>query len=75
MISRYVDPEADALELEAEAAAFGVAIVAGCRYRLLTLRERSLRALRDGFTEHIDLSVQLGAFSSAELMRCCKAGA
>ena len=41
--------------------AFAVAIIAGCRHRLLTARESSLRALREGFVEHVDLRLQLGA--------------
>ena len=56
-------------EIPATVEALGKAIIAGCRWRLLTSRERSLCALRDGFVEHVDLRVQLGALSSAELMR------
>lgn len=57
----------DDTELPATAEALGGAIVAGCRHRLLGCREASLRAMRDGFTEHVDLRIQLGAFSSAEM--------
>lgn len=56
-------------EVPATVEALGKAIIAGCRWRLLTSRERSLCALREGFVEHVDLRVQLGALSSAELMR------
>jgi hypothetical protein len=58
-------------ELAPTSEAFGHAIIAGCRRRLLTDREASLRALRDGFAEQgdVDLTLQLGALSSAELMR------
>ena len=57
----------DDTELPATAEALGGAIVAGCRHRLLGCREASLKAMRDGFTEHVDLRIQLGALSSAEL--------
>ena len=57
----------DDTELPATAEALGGAIVAGCRHRLLGCREASLKAMRDGFTEHVDLRIQLGAFSSAEM--------
>lgn len=60
---------ADADELPATTEAMGRAIIAGCRHKLLTLREASLRALRGGFTEHVDLGIQLAALSSVELMR------
>ena len=63
------DPNSgDVSEVAATPEAFGRAIIAGCRHRLLSCRERSLAALRDGFTEHIDLRIQLGALSSAELV-------
>ena len=54
-------------ELPATAEAFGTAIVAGCRHRLLSCREASPRAMRDGFTEHADLRIQLDALSSADM--------
>ena len=57
----------DEVELTATAEALGGAIIAGCRLRLLGCREASLRAVRDGFTEHVDLRIQLGIFSSAEM--------
>ena len=57
----------DDTELPATAEALGGAIVAGCRHRLLGCREESLKAMRDGFTEHVDLRIQLGMFSSAEM--------
>ena len=66
------DPEAEDDELDATTEAFGRAIIAGCRNRLLTCRAASLEALRKGFADHaltsIDLTVQLGALSSAELL-------
>lgn len=43
------------------------AVLAGCRHRLLTKRQASLDALRQGFTQCIDLSVQLAPLSSAQL--------
>ena len=49
--------------------AFAVAIIAGCRHRLLTARESSLRALREGFVEHVDLRLQLGALGATDLLR------
>ena len=57
--------------LPATEEAIGGAIIAGCRSRLLTKRERSLQALRAGFTEHgdTDLRIHLGIFSSDELVR------
>ena len=57
--------------LPATEEAVGSAIIAGCRSRLLTKRERSLQALRAGFTEHgdTDLRIHLGIFSSDELVR------
>ena len=57
----------DEVELAATAEALGGAIIAGCRLRLLGCREASLRAVRHGFTEHVDLRIQLGALSSAEM--------
>jgi hypothetical protein len=56
------------LPVPADSASFGRAIIAGCRRRLLTDRAVSLHALREGFTETIDLSIQLGAFATAELL-------
>ena len=63
------DPTASggAQELPATAEALGRAVLAGCRHWLLTVRETSLQAIRRGFTEHVDLRIQLGALSSAEL--------
>ena len=57
--------------LPATEEAIGAAIIAGCRSRLLTKRERSLQALRAGFAEHgdTDLRIHLGIFSSEELVR------
>eukprot|EP01052_Picozoa_sp_SAG31_P027361 SAG31_NODE_2556_length_5495_cov_27.724055_3_plen_231_part_00 len=63
------DGSLDDEEIPTTAEALGKAIIAGCRWRLLKSRECSLCALRDGFVEHVDLRVQLGALSSAELMR------
>ena len=63
------DPEAGDDELPAERGALSRAVIAGCRHKLLLSREASLRAMRAGFIEHLDFSVQLAAFSSAELMR------
>lgn len=60
--------EADDVELLAERVAFGRAIVAGCRYRLLAERSASLAALRGGFEDQCYLVHQLGALSSAELL-------
>ena len=62
------DETAEESELPAERSAFEHAIIAGCRYRLLHVRQASLEALRDGFEEHIKVfRIQLGAFSTAEL--------
>jgi hypothetical protein len=65
------DDQLDGEELAPTREAFEQAIIAGCRRRLLTDREASLRALRDGFVEQhdVDLTVQLGALSSTELVR------
>jgi len=64
------DPAADdCAELPATCHAMATAISAGCRHRLLGCREQSLRALREGFTELVDLRIQLGALGSNELMR------
>ena len=64
------DPEAVGgdTELPASHEAMASAVIAGCRHKLLGCRERSLRALRDGFIEHVDLRIQLGALSSTELL-------
>ena len=62
------DPDADD-EIRADVDGVDAAVVAGCRYQLLESRLASLRALRDGFTETEDLRIQLGALSSAELLR------
>ena len=45
------------------------AIVAGCRRRLLLDRREALEALRDGFTEHVDLTVQLAAQSCDDMLK------
>jgi len=63
------DPDGTDDELPAESAALERAVLAGCRHKLLTSREKSLHALRNGFTETVDLRLQLGALSSAELLR------
>ena len=65
------DPDADDDELPADElpAAVERAVLAGCRHKLLKTRERSLLALRAGFTESVDLRIQLGALSSSELLR------
>ena len=65
----YFDPDADEEELDAETAHMERAVLTGCRYKLLTCREASLRALRTGFIETVDLQVQLGALTAAELLR------
>lgn len=57
------------VEIAPNQEAFGSAVLAGCRRRLLTCREPSLRALRSGFVEYVDLQIQLAALSSAELLR------
>lgn len=44
------------------------AIVAGCRRRLLTDRMQALSALREGFVQNYDISLQLGCLSSDELV-------
>lgn len=66
------DPEAEDEELPAESEAIGRAIVAGCRHKLLTCRRAGLEALRQGFADQalhgFDLTMQLGALSSAELL-------
>ena len=68
-LEMFDETAADDTELPATAGALGTAIVAGCRRRLLGCREASLRAVRKGFIEHehVDLSIQLGIFSSAEM--------
>ena len=53
----FDETTANDTELPATAEALGGAIVAGCRHRLLGCREASLRAMRDGFTEHVDLRI------------------
>jgi len=65
----YFDPNADGEELDATTADMERAVLAGCRSKLLTCREASLRALRAGFIETVDLQVQLGALTAAELLR------
>ena len=45
------DPDAAEEEVPPESAAMERAVLAGCRHKLLTIREASLRALRDGFTK------------------------
>jgi hypothetical protein len=69
MFDDSIDGAAAERDLPATAEALGKAIVAGCRRRLLTSREISLRALRTGFIQHVDLHLQLRALSSEELMR------
>lgn len=68
MFDDSVDSTKAEVEIPATTEELGLAIIAGCRQRLLGAREDSLRALRAGFVEHVDLRVQLGAFSSTELM-------
>ena len=65
----FFDPGAADEEVPPESAAMERAVLAGCRHKLLTSREASLRALRYGFTETVDLRLQLGALSAAELLR------
>jgi hypothetical protein len=60
--------DADDVDLPAEREAFGRAVVAGCRFRLLSERSASLTALREGFEDQCYLIHQLGALSSAELL-------
>ena len=48
------------------------AVLAGCRHRLLGCREASLGALREGFTQHHDLQLQLAPLSHAELCQMCQ---
>jgi hypothetical protein len=66
------DPSAEDDEVPAERGAIGRAIIAGCRYKLLGSRRSSLEALRQGFADQtlhgFDLTMQLGALSSAELL-------
>jgi hypothetical protein len=66
------DPEAEDEELPADPEAIGRAIVAGCRHKLLTCRRAGLEALRQGFADQalhgFDLTMQLGALSSEELL-------
>ena len=64
------DPDADDEPVTTDPASFGKAIIAGCRHRLLTTRSASLHALRQGFAGNwqMDMTVQLGAMSSAELL-------
>ena len=64
------DPQAEAEEREmpADGEAMARSVLAGCRHKLLGCRLESLRALRKGFTEHIDLRLQLAALTSAELL-------
>lgn len=57
-------------EIEPTAEAFTPAIIAGCRCKLLTSRETSLRELRRGFSEHVDFSIQLGVVSLSFLYTC-----
>jgi len=52
---------------EVHAGNLEAAVLAGCRYRLLTQRRAELNALRDGFVGHIDLSVQLAPLTEDEL--------
>ena len=55
--------------LPASAPHFQRAIVAGCRYMLLGCREASLQAIRRGFAEHVDLSIQLAACNPSHRAR------
>ena len=64
----FFDPGAADEEVPPESAAMERAVLAGCRHKLLVSREASLRALRDGFTEIVDLREQLGALSASELL-------
>ena len=55
-------------EGEVTAANLPLAIVAGCRRRLLAGREGALRSLREGFTEYVDLTLQLAALSCNDML-------
>ena len=60
----------DSLPDEAVTAAnLSRAIVAGCRRRLLVDRSPALHALRKGFTQFVDLSLQLAALSCDDMLR------
>ena len=56
-------------EGEVTAANLPRAVVAGCRRRLLVGREAALRSLRAGFTEYVDLTLQLAALSCDDMLR------
>ena len=48
------------------------AVLAGCRRRLLGCRAASLGALREGFTQQLDLQLQLALLSHAQLRQMCQ---
>ena len=48
------------------------AVLAGCRRRLLGCRAASLGALREGFTQQLDLQLQLAPLSHAQLRQMCQ---
>ena len=60
------DPEAEE-DVPVDATNLDAAVLAGCRHRLLTVRKGSLQALREGFTQLLDLSVQLAPLSAEQL--------
>lgn len=57
------------VQLAATASEFERAVLAGCRHRLLESRRASLEEMRLGFVEHVDLSIQLAAFTPSQRAR------
>ena len=66
-LSNFDDDLAEEEDAPVTGANLVVAVLAGCRQRLLTKRRASLDALKRGFAESIDLSMQLAPLSSEQL--------